>query len=144
MKVGFIGLGAMGRHMAMNLLRAGTQVQAFDLRKVEGFPDFKASAAEAVRGAEVVFTSLPGPTEVQTVAKEIVPAMSKGATWFELSTNSPQVVRSLHKQYPDINFLDAPVSGGTSGAESGKLAIWVGGERAMYDRYLPVDRKSVV
>ena len=61
MKIGFIGLGAMGRHMAANLQRAGHEVQAHDLRRVEGFPNWKASAAEAVRGCEVVFTSLPGP-----------------------------------------------------------------------------------
>lgn len=135
MKVGFIGLGAMGRHMATNLQRAGHQVQAFDLRKVEGFPDFRSSAAGAARGAEVVFTSLPGPREVEAIAREIVPAMAKGATWFELSTNSPKVIRQLQKQYPQINFLDAPVSGGTSGAESGKLAVWVGGDEAVYKKY---------
>ncbi len=135
MKVGFIGLGAMGRHMATNLQRAGTQVQAFDLRKVEGFPDFKASAADAAKGAEVVFTSLPGPKEVEAVARQIVPAMAAGATWFELSTNSPKVIRRLHGEYGQINFLDAPVSGGTSGAESGKLAIWVGGDEKVYKKY---------
>jgi len=140
MKVGFIGLGAMGKHMASNLQKAGHQVQAYDLREVEGFPDFKASAADAVRGAEVVFTSLPGPKEVEAIATQIVPAMAKGSTWFELSTNSPKVIRRLQKQYPQINFLDAPVSGGTSGAESGKLAVWVGGDEAVFKKYEPVIR----
>lgn len=140
MKVGFIGLGAMGKHMASNLQKAGHQVQAYDLREVEGFPDFKASAADAVRGAEVVFTSLPGPKEVEAIAAQIVPAMAKGSTWFELSTNSPKVIRRLQKQYPQINFLDAPVSGGTSGAESGKLAVWVGGDEAVFKKYEPVIR----
>jgi 3-hydroxyisobutyrate dehydrogenase len=133
--VGFIGLGAMGRHMAGNLLRAGHRVHAFDLRKVEGFPDWKASAADAVREAEVVFTSLPGPKEVEALAKEIGPAMRKGAAWFDLSTNSPSVVRRIHKDFPHIRFLDAPVSGGTPGARSGKLAVWVGGDEAVFRKY---------
>jgi 3-hydroxyisobutyrate dehydrogenase len=61
MRIGFIGLGAMGRHMAANLQRAGHEVQAHDLRRVEGFPNWKTSAADAARGCDVVFTSLPGP-----------------------------------------------------------------------------------
>jgi len=61
--------------------------------------------------------------------------MAKGSTWFELSTNSPKVIRQLQQQYPQINFLDAPVSGGTSGAESGKLAVWVGGDEAVFRKY---------
>jgi 3-hydroxyisobutyrate dehydrogenase len=135
MKAGFIGLGAMGRHMAGNLQRAGHQVQAFDVRKVEGFPDWKASAADAARDAEVVFTSLPGPKEVEAIAKEIGPAMRKGAAWFDLSTNSPSLVRRLARELSHISFLDAPVSGGTSGAESGKLAVWVGGDEAVFRKH---------
>ena len=70
MRIGFIGLGAMGRHMAANLQRAGHEVQAHDLRRVEGFPNWKTSAAEAVRGCEVAFTSLPGPKEVDAVSRD--------------------------------------------------------------------------
>jgi len=61
MKIGFIGLGAMGRAMALNLLRAGHELQVYDLRRVEEFPAWKTSAGEAARGCEAVFTSLPGP-----------------------------------------------------------------------------------
>ena len=75
MRLGFIGLGAMGRHMAANLQRAGHEVQAHDLRRVEGFPNWKTSAADAARGCEVVFTSLPGPKEVQAISTEISRAM---------------------------------------------------------------------
>ena len=71
MKIGFIGLGAMGRHMAANLQRAGHELQVYDLRKVEGFANQKSSVAEAVRGCEVLFTSLPGPAEVEAVAAEV-------------------------------------------------------------------------
>jgi 3-hydroxyisobutyrate dehydrogenase len=138
MRVGFIGLGAMGCHMAANLQRAGHEVQAHDVRRIEGFPNWKSSAAEAARGCEVVFTSLPGPKEVQAVAPEIVSALVKDASWFDLSTNSPEVVRRLHRELPKIHFLDAPVSGGPSGAESGKLAIWVGGDEKIFEKFLPI------
>jgi 3-hydroxyisobutyrate dehydrogenase len=136
MKIGFIGLGAMGRHMAANLQRAGHEVQAHDLRRVEGFPNWKTSAADAARGCDVIFTSLPGPKEVQALAPEATAALVKDASWFDLSTNSPEVVRRLHRELPKIHFLDAPVSGGPSGAESGKLALWVGGDKEVFEKHL--------
>jgi 3-hydroxyisobutyrate dehydrogenase len=135
MRIGFIGLGAMGRPMAENLQRAGHEVQAHDLRRVAGFPGWKASAAEAVRGCEVLFTSLPGPKEVEALAGEVGGAIPAGAAWFDLSTNSPQTVRRLHQELPRLSFLDAPVSGGPRGAESGKLAIWVGGEQRVFEKF---------
>lgn len=135
MRIGFIGLGAMGRHMAANLQHAGHEVQAHDLRRVEGFPHWKASAAEAARGCEVLFTSLPGPKEVEALAEEVAGAVPDGAAWFDLSTNSPETVRRLHAELPRIHFLDAPVSGGPRGAESGKLAIWVGGDEQIFQKH---------
>lgn len=136
MNIGFIGLGAMGRPMAANLQRAGHAVQAFDVRAVEGF-SMKSSVEDAARGCEVLFTSLPGPKEVQAVAKAVAPALPANAAWFDLSTNSPQVVRRLHAELAGnkISFLDAPVSGGPKGAQSGKLAIWVGGDADVFRKH---------
>jgi 3-hydroxyisobutyrate dehydrogenase len=96
-----------------------------------------------VKGCELVFTSLPGPDEVDAVATQIKPALQPNAAWFELSTNSPTRIRRLHDALAaqKVHLLDAPVSGGASGAKSGKLAIWVGGDRATYDRYVSVLRK---
>ena len=130
MKIGFIGLGAMGRPMATSLQRAGHTLQVFDLRRVEGF-DFKDSPRAASEGCEVVFTSLPGPAEVESMAPEI-----KAPVWFDLSTNSPQVVRRMHAalKKKGTEFLDAPVSGGPKGAQSGKLAIWVGGDQWVFEK----------
>jgi 3-hydroxyisobutyrate dehydrogenase len=128
MKIAFIGLGAMGGPMAANLQRAGHELQVFDLRRVEGFPGFKPSVEDAVRGCELLFTSLPGPVEVENLSK-----MGEGTVWFDLSTNSPSVVRRIHAKNP--RFLDAPVSGGPRGAQSAKLAIWVGGDERIYGRY---------
>ncbi|HVL34943.1 MAG TPA: NAD(P)-dependent oxidoreductase [Burkholderiales bacterium] len=138
MKIGFIGLGAMGAPIAANLERAGHEVQAYDLRRVEGFARWCDSAAQAASGAEVVFSSLPGPAEVEALAREIGPALGAGAAWFDLSTNSPECVRRIHASLPHAAFLDAPVSGGPGGAKSGRLALWVGGERAVYERHLAV------
>jgi 3-hydroxyisobutyrate dehydrogenase len=138
MKIGFIGLGAMGRHMAANLQRAGHQLQVYDLRKVEGFPNQTSSVADAIKGCEVLFTSLPGPVEVEAISTEA--SLGEGTVWFDTSTNSPTVIRRIHSKLKKkaVHFLDAPVSGGPKGAESGKLAIWVGGDEAIFQKYLPV------
>ena len=142
MKIAFIGLGAMGGPMARNLQAAGHEVRAHDLRRVEGFRHWCASAAEAAQGCEVAFTSLPGPAEVEEVAHRLKGAMAPGSAWFDLSTNSPRRIRRLHDELArnGVHLLDAPVSGGPKGAKSGKLAIWVGGERDVYDRHLPLLR----
>jgi 3-hydroxyisobutyrate dehydrogenase len=143
MKVAFIGLGVMGARMAANLARGGHEVVGTDLRRIE-VPGVRwaATAAEAAAEAEVVFTSLPGPKEVEALAPKLGDAMPKGAAWFDLTTNSPACVRRVHAQLKSlgVEFLDAPVSGGPGGAQSGKLAVWVGGDRAAYDRFEPVLR----
>ena len=72
---------------------------------------------------------------------EAVAAQVRSAqAWFDLSTNSPQVVRRIHSSVlkRNIRFLDAPVSGGPKGAQSGKLAIWVGGDQGIFEKYKPV------
>ncbi len=142
MKIGFIGLGAMGAPMAASLQRAGHDVQACDLRRVDGFANWAASPALAAEGSELVFTSLPGPSEVEKVAGDLKGAMRSGGAWFDLSTNSPQCIRRLHQDFSKkgIQVLDAPVSGGPGGAKSGKLAIWVGGDRRTYEKYVAVLR----
>jgi len=146
MVIGFIGLGAMGRHMAASLQHAGHSLRVHDLRReagdefVKGGAVWSATAADAAKGAETVFTSLPGPQEVEAIASELREAMQKGAAWFDLTTNSPEVVRRLHASVAqqEIAFLDAPVSGGPKGAASGRLALWVGGDEAIYRKHLPV------
>ena len=139
MKIGFIGLGAMGRPIAANLQRAGHDLQVFDLRRIEGLGTWKESVTEAAQDCELLFTSLPGPAEVEAVASQVRSAQA----WFDLSTNSPQVVRRIHSSVlkRNIHFLDAPVSGGPKGAQSGKLAIWVGGDEATFRKYEPVLRQ---
>ena len=146
MQVGFIGLGTMGASMAANLQRAGHRLLVHDLRRAAAEPHLAAGAewadtAGAVGGAcDVVFTSLPGPPEVEAVTLGpggLLETMRAGAAYFDLSTNSPTLVRRIHARFAErqLHMLDAPVSGGPRGAKTGRLAIWVGGERAQFDRH---------
>lgn len=146
MRVGFIGLGTMGAHMALNVRVAGHELVVHDARREAAAPHLQAGATwadgsrEVAAQSEVVFTSLPGPREVEAVAEGLIEGMAPGAAWFDLSTNSPTVIRALHARFASrkLDLLDAPVSGGPRGAKSGRLALWVGGERAAFDRFRPV------
>ena len=140
MRVGFIGLGVMGAPIAARLARSGHAVKVNDLRRVEvAGAAWADSPAAAVADAEVAFTSLPGPAEVEAVAGQVGPALARHAAWFDLTTNSPSCVRRVHAAL-GARFLDAPVSGGREGAHSGKLALWVGGDEGVYRRHEPVLR----
>jgi 3-hydroxyisobutyrate dehydrogenase-like beta-hydroxyacid dehydrogenase len=146
MKVGFIGLGLMGRGMAANIQKAGYELVVHDLFKEAAQPYLDKGATwadtpkELAEQSDVVFTSLPTPPDVEKVGfgeNGLASGFKKGAAWFDLSTNSVDVVRRLNAELAkqDVHFLDAPVSGGPGGAASGKLAIWVGGDKAVYDKY---------
>jgi len=146
MKVGFIGLGAMGSGMALNLRKAGYDLVVYDVRKESTQPlvEAGATAAETLadlgRAANVVFTSLPGPKEMKEVGLGeggLLGSMRTGSTWFDVSTNSPTVLRDVAKRFQEkgIAVLDAPVSGRPAGARSGKLAIYVGGDHEVFDRH---------
>jgi 3-hydroxyisobutyrate dehydrogenase len=146
MKVGFIGLGTMGGGMALNVRKAGHDLVVYDLRRDAAKRHLEAGAAwgEGPRAVaevcDVLFTSLPGPKEAEAVGDELLESMQPGAAWFDLSTNSPTVVRRIHAKFKakGIPMLDAPVSGGPSGANSGKLALLIGGDRAVFDKFKPV------
>jgi 3-hydroxyisobutyrate dehydrogenase-like beta-hydroxyacid dehydrogenase len=150
MKIGFIGLGTMGRHMAANLQKAGHELVVHDVRREAGEPHVKAGARWAdspravAEASDVVFTSLPEPKDVEAVALDektgLLPGLAAGKAFFDLSTNSPTVVRRLHAIFKarGVDMFDAPVSGGPRGAESGRLALWVGGDEAAFAKYKPV------
>jgi len=146
MQVGFIGLGIMGASMAANLQKAGFKLIVHDIRQESATPHLKAgaewadSAKSLAAQADVIFTSLPGPAEVEGVAlgaDGLIEGMQRGSAWFDLTTNSPTLVRRLHDlcQARGLHLLDAPVSGGPQGAKSGRLAIWVGGEEAIFSAH---------
>lgn len=149
MKVGFIGLGTMGAFMAANLQKAGHDLVIHDVRREAGANRLAAGAVWAetpkavAEQCEVIFTSLPGPKEVEAVvfgADGILAGIRQGAAYFDLSTNSQALVRRFAAalEAKGAHGFDAPVSGGPKGAETGRLAIWVGGDRATYEKFRPV------
>ncbi|WP_037161822.1 NAD(P)-dependent oxidoreductase [Rhodococcoides fascians] len=146
MKVGFIGLGGMGSGMAHNLLKAGYDLSVFDLDAERGKEYVAAGAtwaesvAELGRGVDIVFTSLPGPVQMKEVGlgeNGLLGTLRRGAVWFDLTTNSPSVVREVDIACREagIELFDAPVSGGPKGAKSGKLAIYIGGDKSVFDEH---------
>jgi 3-hydroxyisobutyrate dehydrogenase len=149
MELGFIGLGTMGSSMALNVLKAGHQLIVNDINRDAAGPHLEAgavwadSAREVAEASDILFTSLPGPPEVEAVAlgeRGILPGFSPGKVYFDLSTNSPTLIRRIHDAFTarGAHLLDAPVSGGPEGARSGRLAIWVGGDKDVFDRCKPV------
>jgi len=136
----------MGGHMALNARKGGHDLVVNDLRRDAASLHLAAGCAWAdsaegvAKDADVVLTSLPGPRDVESVAEGLFKAMKPGAAWFDLSTNSPTVVRRLSARFAarGIPMLDAPVSGGPRGAKSGKLALWVGGDKEAFDKFRAV------
>lgn len=146
MRIGFIGLGMMGKGMAANLQKSGHELVVHDLTRQAASQHLANGARWAdsprlvAEACELVFTSLPTPADVEAVGfgeNGLARGFGAGGVWFDLSTNAVDVVRRLHAQLTEqgVQFLDAPVSGGPHGAASGRLAIWVGGAKAAYDKY---------
>jgi 3-hydroxyisobutyrate dehydrogenase len=149
MKVGFIGLGTMGGGMSLNIRHAEHDMVVYDINKDAGKRQLDAgcewadSPRKVAEATEIVFTSLPGPPEVEAVAlgeNGLLAGMKPGSIWCDLSTNSPTVMRRLHAVFAEkgIHVLDTPVSGGPAGANSGRLAIWCGGDEAVFNEAKPV------
>src|SRR3954466_11214046 len=147
--VGFIGLRMMGGKMGANLQKAGYKLVVHDLHRQAASHHLNAGAvwAESPRKfaeqCDVWFPSLPEPADVEGIAagdNGLLSGTRKDAAWFDLSTNSPSVVKKLSATFAEkgAHMLDAPVSGGPAGAASGKLAIWVGGEKAAFEKYKKV------
>jgi len=144
--VGFVGLGTMGGRMAANLQKAGFKLIVHDLHRQAASHHLNAGAiwADSPRSlasqVDVIFSSLPEPSDVEAVAlgpDGLIAGMKPGAAYFDLSTNSPSVVKKLHAAFAEkgAHMLDAPVSGGPAGAASRKLAIWVGGDESMFKEH---------
>ena len=149
MNIGFIGVGNMGAGMANNILKAGYTMVINDVRRDAAGPlleegaTWADTAKQVAEQSDVTFTSLPGPADVEAVAlgdDGILAGIRQGAVYIDLSTNSPTLIRRLHGIFREkgIDMLDAPISGGVSGARSGLLAIMVGGDEAVFNRVKPV------
>jgi 3-hydroxyisobutyrate dehydrogenase len=143
----------MGWPIAKRLMAAGHRLTVHDaVRDGPGAVDLRAAGAEwaknpreAAAGAEIVFTSLPGPDEVRDVAfgeNSILDGAMQGSVYVDLTTNSPQLIRHIHDVYREhgVDVLDAPVSQGTDARDrhEGTLTVMIGGDAAVYERVKPV------
>jgi 3-hydroxyisobutyrate dehydrogenase-like beta-hydroxyacid dehydrogenase len=141
--VGFLGLGTMGGHMARRLLDEGFPVLAYDPEpeKLQACLDAGAAACENEEGvasaAHVVLCSLRLSSQFVQVAEGcLIPAAHKGQVFLDLGTTAPGAIRRLAPRFAEAgaSLLDAPVSGGVDGAESGMLRIFVGGEEEVFEQ----------
>ncbi len=149
MRIGFIGLGTMGGPMAARLLEAGFDVRVHNRTRereaplVEGGAHAAASPAEAAREVDVLFTMVADTPDVEAVLfgpQGAAEALTPGAVVIDMSTIAPDAVRRMHRRLAerDVALLDAPVSGGSEGAQQGTLSIMVGGEEDALERVRPL------
>ena len=145
MNIGFIGVGNMGAGMANNLIKAGHSLTINEIARERATPLLEQGAKwadspkEVAEASEITFTSLPAPVDVEAVALGdggILEGAKPGSVYIDLSSNSVSLVRRMYEIYQakGVHMLDAPVSGGVTGARSGRLAIMVGGDEAIYNR----------
>lgn len=146
MTVGFVGLGRMGLPMAENLLQSGVDVVGTDIdedrkRQLEESGGETAdSVADTVADADVAITVLRTPEQVLSVAEELLPAMQEGSIYLDMSSIDPltsETVAELASDY-GVRTIDAPVSGGVSGAKNGTLSVIAGGDEDDLDEVRPL------
>ena len=149
MKVGFIGLGNVGGKLARNILRNGFPTRVLDLDRALAEPLLSQGAqwadtpAELARESDMTITCLPTPSasaEVMEGENGALAALGPGKLWAEMSTTDAEEVRRLGAKVAALGAeaVDCPVSGGCHRAATGNIAIFVGGERAAFERALPV------
>jgi 3-hydroxyisobutyrate dehydrogenase len=148
-KIGFIGIGTMGKPMATNLIKAGYQLIVYDVnsKAVAELQALGAKSAvspmEVAQDSEIILTSLPTPQIVEQVVlgpEGVLAGAKAGTVLVEMSTVTPETSRKLAKaaETQGVQVLDAPVSGGEAGAKAATLTIIVGGEREVFEKCLPI------
>lgn len=149
MKIAFIGMGNMGKNIALNILRRGYDLTIWN-RKDGYWPNveqlvkegakYAENIPEAVKEADVIGLSLTSDAAVMSVMDEALPALKKGAVIIDFSTVSPKCSKLMSEKLSGIPayFLDAPVSGGIEGAETAALTVMVGGDRNSFNKVLPI------
>lgn len=149
MKLGFIGLGAMGRHMAGHLMAAGHSMAVY-ARRPESAAPLKAAGATVCESpaalaaqCEVVFTMVTASSDFESIAlgpRGLIEGAARGMVVVDMETISPAVARRVASRLAEqgIDMLDAPVSGGPMGAEQATLAIMAGGSAAVFEKVRPL------
>ncbi len=148
MRIGYIGLGSLGKHLAASLVREGFDVIVHDLHKeaatdlIAAGAAWAASPLEAAENSDTVITCLPSPEVVAAVVageNGVLAGLKSGGTWIDMSTNDPHELQRLAALAAEkgIACLEAPVTGGVHTAASGSITVMVGGDEAVYQTHLP-------
>jgi len=145
MHYGYIGLGNLGANCAACLLRGGFKVTINDLDKSLTEPLIAAGAvwaedaATVARQTDHVITCLPSPVVTEKVLGQILPEMTSGAHWVEMSTLGRDDVMAMAAKAAehDVRMMELPVTGGVHLAAQGKITMLAGGDKDMFDTYLP-------
>lgn len=148
-KIGFIGVGIMGKSMVQNLMKAGFELHIYARKraKVEDVVKegavFHDSIKNCVAGCEAVITIVGFPKDVEEVyfdAGGILESADPGAYLIDMTTTSPQLAEKIYKEGTEKGYrvLDAPVTGGDTGAKAGTLSILAGGDKADYEACMPL------
>ena len=148
-KIGFVGTGVMGSSMLLNLIKHGYELSVYNRTKSKADACIAAGAkwcdtvAECAKDKDVVITIVGFPKDVEEVyfgENGILNAAKKGAYTIDMTTTSPMLSEKIYKAAAEkgIYALDAPVSGGDTGAKNGTLAIMVGGDKVAFDECMPV------
>ena len=150
-KIGFIGLGIMGKPMAFNLMKAGFEVHVY-ARSPEKIQDLVAQGAvlhqivgDCAKACETVITMLSAPADVEEIytgSGNLFDSAAPGTYLIDMTTSAPSLAQRLFEEGTKraLHVLDAPVTGGDYGAKAGTLSILVGGERVDFETCLPVFR----
>jgi 3-hydroxyisobutyrate dehydrogenase len=144
-KYGFIGLGNLGRHLAVNLARGGFDLGVYDLNRVAA-ADCLAAGAHWVdsvtglaAGIDCLITCLPSPAASTAVLELALPALRRGSTWIEMSTNDYAEIAALAARAESLGVetLACPVTGGVHRAASGEITVFVGGAQQIFEAHSP-------
>ena len=148
-RIGFIGVGIMGKSMVRNLMKAGYELHIY-ARKKEKVEDviqegarFHSSIKECVSAADTVITMVGFPKDVEEVYFDegnIMDSAKTGTILIDMTTTSPQIAKKIYAEgkKKSLFVLDAPVTGGDAGAKAGTLSILVGGEKEVFEKCLPL------
>lgn len=145
-KIGFIGTGVMGSSMVINLLKNNYEVNVFNrsYQKAKALEAFGAHCTstiqECIQDCDVVIMIVGMPNDVHQVAYEVLHSAKQGTILIDMTTSSPILAEKIYQEAKNykIETLDAPVSGGDTGAKNGTLSIMVGGEEEVYNQCLPI------
>ncbi|MCZ4291649.1 NAD(P)-dependent oxidoreductase [Hoeflea alexandrii] len=149
MRIGFIGLGTMGGAASLNLIKGGHELTVCDLDRERAVEHIVLGAkwadtpAEAVKGADVVYTMVFGPRQIEAVVRGengILSAIGPGQVWIDMTTNDPELARALARdvEAKGGRAIDAPVTGAVDGARNGDMTQFAGGDEATVERLRPM------